>query len=108
MQPRSTQVTQGASVGDDELLELSTLLADELGAQPLGVALGQPLLPEPVALDAVGEAVHRDDAAPHVGQHERRDAFVVVGQIGLREAIAREHELVGVMHGERAAARWGR
>ena len=66
------------------------------GREPGGAVAGAALLEEPLALDAVGEAHHRDRAVLEVGEHRRRDPGVVVDHLAFGEAGRGVQDLVEV------------
>ena len=58
------------------------------------------LLEERLALDPVGEPLHRQWPLPEVGQHHRGDAHVVVDELTLGEAIGGKEHLLEIRYGE--------
>ena len=64
--------------------------------QPLGVAAGDVLLPEPLPSDAGGVALHGDGPALKVGEHHRGDGLVVGRELALGDAVLGEEDLVRV------------
>ena len=74
------------------------------GVQPVGSMARAALLEEALALDAVGQAHHREWAAVQVGEQHRGDPGVVVDDLAFGEARGGVQHLLQVRESEPAAA----
>src|SRR5438874_826069 len=83
-----------ARVGDNGIVDDAVLVRHGNALEPLGRALPDVLLKEPLRADAAMKALHRHRSARQMWQHDRRDELVVRDDLALGDAVVRKHHLL--------------
>jgi hypothetical protein len=81
---------------DDVCHPASALFGHRLTWDPIRKMPGDLFLDDPLVVDAVGIALHRDEPIPHLWDHGGSDLVEVADEIGLRYRVVREKDLLRI------------